>query len=317
MDAIAKEYQHDHTFGLDAKQKSEQRTLLVVYLTLITMVVELTAGFISGSMALLADGWHMSTHAAALSISVFAYSFARKHAQNPTFTFGTGKVNALGGFASAISLAIVSLLMAVESIDRLISPVEVEFKMAIMVAVIGLVVNVASAFLLAQSGEEGGHHSHHHNHHHHKAEESLDGGHQDHNLKAAYMHVIADALTSVTAIVALICGYYWGWVWMDPAMGIVGSVVIAVWAAGLLKQTSHSLLDAEDTTRIQKALTERIKKQGVTGISDLHVWRVGPSSWACIIALVSNTQLSPEQIRASLQGLPGLDHVTVEINHIS
>mgnify|MGYP005851822403 CR=1 FL=1 len=220
---------HDHIFGQDQRRAGESRTLIVIALTAVTMVVEIVAGWLFGSMALLADGLHMGSHAVALTISAAAYIYARKRAGDPRFSFGTGKVNALGGFTGAILLAGFALLMAGESIHRFIEPVPIRFNSAILVAVVGLVVNGLSVFILGDRGHGHNHHQddgHHHDHHH------------DHNLRSAYLHVLADALTSVLAIAALLAGKYLGWNWMDPAMGIVGAILVARWSLGLIRQTS-------------------------------------------------------------------------------
>ncbi|MBF0180436.1 MAG: CDF family Co(II)/Ni(II) efflux transporter DmeF [Magnetococcales bacterium] len=297
-------WQHEHHFGLDVQQTGEQQTLLVVWLTCVTMVVELVAGYATGSMALTADGWHMGTHAAALGLAAFAYRFARRNVNNPRFTFGTGKVGALGGFASAVALAIVAILMAVESIQRLVTPIPVEFKTALLVAVIGLMVNLLSAKLLGSA-----HHHHHHDHDDHHDH------HQDHNLKGAYLHVLADALTSVTAIVALICGMSLGWVWMDPLMGVIGSVVIGMWAMGLIRESAKTLLDAEDNFPLRKQVSERFQEHEDCEVTDLHLWRVGPSSHACIVSLVAHQPRDSDHYKSLLRGISGLAHVSVEINH--
>jgi cation diffusion facilitator family transporter len=244
-------WQHHHTFGTDERKGAERRTWWVIGLTATMMTVEIAAGMIFGSMALLADGWHMGTHAAALGITVFAYVYARRHADNPRYSFGTGKVGALGGFASAVGLAVVALLVFGESVVRVASPVAIRFDEAIAVAVIGLVVNLASAFILRDHHEHG-HGAGEHDEHHHD--------HHDHNLRGAYLHVMADAMTSVLAIVALIAGRQLGWVWMDPAMGIVGSIVIARWSYGLLRDTSGVLLDAE----VPAARRDAIQAAGAT-----------------------------------------------------
>ena len=220
-------WQHNHDFAVK-NEKGERRTLYVLILTAITMVVEIIAGSVYGSMALLADGWHMGTHVAAFMITNFAYRFSRKNADNPTFAFGTGKVNVLGGFASAVALAVVALVMLIESLNRIVDPHVIAFNQAIAVACIGLFINLISAFLLKDN------HSHHHHH----------GHEHDHNLRAAYLHVIADAMTSVLAIIALVSGKYLGWNWLDPVMGIVGAIIITRWSYGLLKQTGPILLDA-------------------------------------------------------------------------
>ena len=218
---------HDHSFGQDKKRSGETRTVIVILLTASMMVIEIVAGLAFGSMALLADGLHMASHAAALSISAFAYYFARKRAHDRSFSFGTGKVNSLGGYTGAILLVIFALLMVSESIHRLITPVEISFNQAIGVAVLGLIVNGASVFILG-----------HEEHHHHGHDHGHDHGHHDHNLRAAYLHVLADTLTSLLAIVALLAAKYYGWIWMDPVMGIVGAVLITKWSMGLLKQLS-------------------------------------------------------------------------------
>ncbi|MBF0271702.1 MAG: cation transporter [Magnetococcales bacterium] len=336
-------WQHQHRFGLDEKQAAENRTHWVIGLTMITMIVELIAGYLTGSMALTADGWHMGTHAAALGLAAFAYAFARRHADNPRFTFGSGKTGPLGGFASAVALAIVALLMAVESFQRLLSPVSVEFSTALLVAVSGLVVNLASAWLLGGAHDHGHHHGHgHHDDHDHDDHDHDDHDHddhdhddhahddhahddhdhddhpvvhQDHNLKGAYLHVLADALTSVTAIVALICGMTLGWVWMDPLMGIIGSVVIGVWSFGLIRESAKTLLDAEDNGPLQDKVRRRLLEHGECEIADLHLWRVGPTSHACIVSLITHDPQGADHYKSLLRGIGGLDHVTVEVNH--
>ncbi|MBF0295829.1 MAG: CDF family Co(II)/Ni(II) efflux transporter DmeF [Magnetococcales bacterium] len=307
-------WQHEHHFGLDVQQTGERQTLLVVWLTCVTMVVELVAGYATGSMALTADGWHMGTHAAALGLAAFAYRFARRNVNNPRFTFGTGKVGALGGFASAVALAIVAILMAVESVQRLITPVPVEFKAALLVAVTGLLVNLLSAKLLGSA------HHHHHHHDHddhvdHDDHDDHDDHHQDHNLKGAYLHVLADALTSVTAIVALICGMSLGWVWMDPLMGVIGSLVIGVWALGLIRESAKTLLDAEDNFSLREKVRERLQSHEDCEVTDLHIWRVGPSSHACIVSLLVHRPRASDHYKSLLQGIGGLAHVSVEVNH--
>ncbi len=311
-------WHHEHHFGMDIKQTAERQTYWVIGLTLITMLIELITGYKTGSMALTADGWHMGTHAAALSLAAFAYYFARRNANNPRFTFGSGKTGPLGGFASAISLGIVSLLMAIESIQRLLAPVPVEFTTALTVAIVGLIVNLLSAWLLgaAHHGHDHGqgddeHHDHHDHHDHHEEHAQ----HQDHNLKGAYLHVIADALTSVTAIIALICGMTLGWVWMDPMMGIIGSIVIGVWAYGLIKESAKTLLDAEDNFPLRTKISKRLLVHKDCEIADLHLWRVGPTSHACIISLIAHQPDDANHYKALLHGIAGLDHITIEINH--
>ena len=298
------QWRHSHDFNLDTTE-GERNTKLVVLLTACMMIVEITAGYVYGSMALLADGWHMGTHVAALAISVFAYRYARKHASSPRYSFGTGKVSALGGFASAVALAIVALMMGTESILRLLSPETIRFNEAILVAVIGLVVNLVSAWLL--HGGRG--HSHHHDsdHHHH-------GGHHDHNLRAAYLHVLADALTSLLAIVALFTGKYFGWIWMDALMGLVGAALITRWGYGLVRETSSVLLDEIPSEDTLSGIRQAIESDGANHVSDLHLWRIGPRHFGVIVSLVTHDPREPEHYKARLKHLANLSHVTVEVN---
>jgi len=288
-------WQHNHDF-LVKNEKGERRTQYVLILTAITMVVEIIAGSIFGSMALLADGWHMSTHVAAFMITIFAYRYARKHADNPAYAFGTGKVSVLGGFASAVALAVVALVMLVESIHRIIEPQIIQFNAAIGVACIGLLVNVISAFLLKDG------HEHTHDHHH------------DHNLRAAYMHVLADALTSLLAIVALLSGKYFGWNWLDPVMGIVGAIIITRWSYGLVKQTSPILLDGSIEEEYQLAIREAIEKDSDNRITDIHIWKVGPNHYAAIISIITCFPKSAEYYKELLNEFHRLTHITIEIN---
>jgi cation diffusion facilitator family transporter len=296
---------HEHQFHLEGQEEAERRTYYVIGLTLTMMVVEIAAGTIFGSMALLADGWHMGTHAAALGITAFAYAYARRNADNPVFTFGTGKVGVLGGYTSAVVLAVIALMMLWESARRLVSPVPIRFNEAILVACLGLVVNLLSAYLLM--GSRHGHgerdeHEHEHNHH------------QDHNIRAAYLHVIADALTSVLAIIALTTGRFFGWVWMDPIMGIVGALIIARWSHGLLRDTSKVLLDGEARAGITASIRQMLESDGDNRISDLHVWRVGAHDFAAIITLLTHDPKSPDYYKSLLSRYPELSHVTVEVH---
>lgn len=272
---------------------------MVLALTVVTMVVEILAGLVFNSMALTADGWHMGTHAAAFGITIFAYRYARKNANNPRFSFGTGKVGVLGGFASAIALGVVAVLMAGESIRRLVEPRDIRFNEAICVAVIGLVVNLASAILLKED------HDHGHDHHHH----------HDHNLKAAYFHVLADALTSVTAIIALTFGRLFGWVALDPIMGIVGSLVITRWAFGLLKDTSSILLDGSVGSTTREAIRTAVETKADCRISDLHAWAVAPGHLAVILAVETKKSCNPDDIKALLADIPHLLHINVELHY--
>lgn len=306
-------WQHDHSFGQDAERLGESRTLIVIVMTAIMMVVEISTGIAFGSMALLADGVHMASHSLALGINYFAYIYARRHAHDPRFSFGTGKVNALGGYSGAILLALFAVMMAWESADRLIHPTEIAFNSAIVVAIIGLIVNGASVFILGDD--------HHHNpqngHGHHRDEKhSHDGhdGHHDHNLRSAYLHVLADALTSMTAIIALLSAKYFGWIWMDPLMGIVGSLLVAKWSIGLLKQTSRTLLDHQAPAEIVDTVRQAVESVGHSRICDLHVWAIGINQYGVILSVVSKTPLSPDAYRAHLDH-GHFPHTTVEIVH--
>lgn len=301
-----KHWQHSHDFSVK-NETGERRTQYVLILTAITMVVEIIAGSIYGSMALLADGWHMGTHVAAFMITLFAYRYARKHANSPAYAFGTGKVSVLGGFASAIALAVVSLVILIESMQRIIDPHMIQFNEAIAVASLGLFINVVSAFLLKESHHHH-HHGHHEGHHHH---------HDDHNLKAAYFHVLADALTSLLAIVALLSGKYFGWQWLDPAMGIVGAIIITRWSYGLLKQTSPILLDGSIDAEYQLAIKETIEKDSDNRISDIHIWKVGSNHYAAIISLVTHFPKSTDYYKELLRDFHKLSHITIEVNACS
>ena len=300
------QWKHDHDFNIETSQ-GEKRTRLVVLLTACMMVIEITAGYVFGSMALLADGWHMGTHVAALAISLFAYRYARQHADNPAYSFGTGKVSALGGFSSAVALALVAVLMGLESLHRLLFPQTIQFNQAILVAVIGLLVNLLSAWLL----HGGAAHSHHHHHH----DAARDDHHHDHNLRAAYLHVIADALTSVLAIIALFTGKYFDWLWMDACMGLVGAALITRWGYGLLKETSRVLLDSAPDENTLAQIGQAIESDADNRITDLHVWRLGPRSYGVIISLVTHQPRDPEHYKALLKDFGELRHITIEVNH--
>lgn len=296
---------HDHSFGQDKKRSGENRTLIVILLTAVMMVIEIVAGLAFGSMALLADGLHMASHAAALSISAFAYYFARKRAHDRSFSFGTGKVNSLGGYTGAILLVIFALLMVSESIHRLIVPVEISFNQAIGVAILGLIVNGASVFIL-------GHEDHHHGHTHDHGVESHT---QDHNLRAAYLHVLADTLTSLLAIVALLAAKYYGWIWMDPIMGIVGAVLITKWSMGLLKQTSSVLLDQQGPDHLVDSVISRIKSLPCkTEIIDLHVWSIGPNIYSAAITIVADNENSVRMFKSEMHTLTEIVHSTIEVH---
>jgi cation diffusion facilitator family transporter len=300
---------HNHDFSIINK-KGERRTKLVLILTFLTMTLEIATGIVSGSMALLADGWHMGTHVAAFMIAIFAYRYSRLHAHDHTFAFSSGKVGVLGGFASSVALGVVALMMSIESIERLLKPHAIQFDEAIAVAGFGLLINLISALLLKD------HHSHDHSHDHVHGH----AHHHDHNLKAAYFHVLADALTSVLAIFALLSGKYYGWNWLDPVMGIVGALIITRWSYGLMKETSPVLMDESIELKYKKAIKDIIEGDADNRIADLHIWRVAPDHFAIIISLVSDTPKSPQYYKSLLKdfhkrfGLHILSHITVEVN---
>jgi len=300
-------WQESHDFDT-GNASGERGTRRVVLLTATMMVGEIVAGWLTNSMALLADGWHMGTHVAALSITAFAYWYSRRHAADPRFTFGTWKVGVLAGFSSAIILGIVALYMVYESVVRVMNPLPISYDNAIIVAVIGLAVNLLSAWLLHGHEHDQLGHGHDHGHHH------GDGSH-DLNLRAAYLHVLADALTSVLAIIALFGGKLFGWDWLDPVMGIVGAAVISVWSVGLLRQTSRVLLDREMDDPVVQEIRDVIEGDGETVIVDLHVWRVGPGKYACIVGLVTAHPEPPDHYKERLRIHEELVHITVEVHH--
>ncbi|URK88240.1 CDF family Co(II)/Ni(II) efflux transporter DmeF [Rhizobium sp. RCAM05350] len=344
---------HEHVFLGADHQRNERRVWLVIALTATMMVAEIAAGSIYGSMALVADGWHMSTHAGAMLITALAYLYARHQARNPRFTFGTGKLGDLAGFASAIVLALIALLIGWESLLRLANPVQISFSQAIAVAVAGLAVNLVSAFLLKDDHQHLGHshgghshgahshaaHSHGakaqpaggHHHHDHDGQSHEAHGHEGHshhghpaptagidnNLRSAYLHVMADALTSVLAILALLAGSIYGWLWLDPAMGIVGALVIARWSYGLIRQTGLILIDATDAVAdLQSEIRQRIETPQET-ITDLHVWQVGPGHNAAIVAIATANPHPPAFYKEKLAKLSGLSHLTVEVTPVA
>jgi cation diffusion facilitator family transporter len=305
-------WDHSHSFGQERRRPGEVRTLIVIAITATMMVVEIVAGIMFGSMALLADGLHMASHAVALGINAFAYVYARKHAHDPGFSFVTGKVNALGGFTGAILLAGFALMMAWESVDRLIFPVEIVFDSAILVAVLGLVVNGASVFILDHRHDErhdnqyddsDGDHDHHDHGHHH-----------DHNLRSAYLHVLADALTSLLAIFALLAAKYFGMVWMDPVMGIVGALLVARWSLGLIRATSSVLLDRQAPERQRRELIALFENDGETQVTDLHLWSVGPGIHSAIVSIVSDSPRPPQESKRMILAEHRIVHLTAEIH---
>ncbi|MGD2097261.1 MAG: CDF family Co(II)/Ni(II) efflux transporter DmeF [Desulfobacterales bacterium] len=298
-------WKHRHRYNI-AGGRGERNTRKVIALTSSMMIIEITAGYVFGSMALLADGWHMGTHAVALGITAFAYYYARKHSDNPNYSFGTGKVGVLGGFTSAVVLAVIALLIGVESFQRLVSPQPIRFNEAIAVAFIGLVVNVISAFLLQEK--------HHHHHEHSANDHAHPQKHRDHNLRAAYFHVLADALTSLLAIVALLTGKAFGWIWMDAVMGIVGAIIISRWSYGLLVDSGKVLLDRDVNPEAVAEIKSLIETDSDNRVSDLHVWRVGIHHLAAIVSIVTHYPKSPDHYKKLLADYNEIAHVTVEVN---
>lgn len=303
---------HAHSFLGEDHARNERRTALVVAITAAAMVVEIVAGWAFGSMALLADGFHMATHAGAIGVAALAYRVASRRAADPRRAMGAGKIGDLAGFGNAVVLGVVALLIGWESIARLASPQPVAYAEATVVAVLGLLVNIVCAMLLG-----GGHphaHGHAHDHdHQHAHDHGQAHGHDDHNLRGAYLHVLADALTSVVAIVGLAVGWLLGWRWMDPAVGALGAVMIASWSVSLARQTGRTLVDSP----VDEALEGEIRRRLETGdvaVTDLHVWRVGPGHLAAIVSLVTHDPQEPAAYKAKLSDLDGLSHVTVEVN---
>ena len=301
-------WQHEHVFGQDKIRPGERRTLWVIFITATMMVVEITTGLAYGSMALLADGLHMGSHTAALGITTIAYVYTRRCAADSRFCFGAGKVNAFAGYTSAVLLALFALLMAYESVNRLFNPVEIAFNQAIVVAVLGLIVNGASMIML------GGHHHGHDHDHEHTNPHHHSHTHEDHNLRAAYLHVLADALTSLLAIFALLTGKYLGLNWMDPAMGIVGATLVARWSLGLIRTTSSILLDHQAPGIMLEKTRAAIESIDNNRISDLHIWSIGPGIYSATITVVSDSPRTPEHNKSLIPGDLGIVHTTVEVH---
>ena len=298
-------YRHSHDFGHDFS-RAERRTRAVIAITIVMMLLEITVGIISHSMALLADGWHMSTHAIAFVMAALAYHFTRRHASDARFSFGTGKIGVLGGFASAIVLAVIALAMAGESVHRLFSPLTIHFNEAIGIAALGLGINLLCAFLLKDDP---------HDHHHDDAGNSGSGHahHRDLNLRAAYIHVLADAFTSVLALSALTSGKFFGWAWLDPVVGIVGSGVVFSWAYMLLRDTGVILLDVTpQTSDLPEEIRRAIESDNDSIVTDLHVWQVGSGKFAAIVSIVAHEPHPCESYRALLREHDELVHVTIE-----
>lgn len=299
------QWAHDHVFEQDHKRAGETRTLLVVAITAVMMVVEIVAGLVYGSMALLADGLHMASHAAALGIAVLAYVVSRRLARDRSFTFGVGKINSLAGFTSAVLLMGFALLMVTESVDRLINPLPIEFDHALLVAVVGLLVNGACAWILMSTPHEHGHgHSHGH---------ANDQDH-DHNLRAAYLHVLADALTSVLAIVALLAGKYFGANWLDPVIGIMGAILVARWSYTLIRDTASVLLDRQADGEMAETLREAIEAGGPDRVTDLHYWTIGHDIYAAELVIVSSNPSTPAHYRSLIPDHLKVVHVTIEVH---
>ncbi|WP_195812374.1 CDF family Co(II)/Ni(II) efflux transporter DmeF [Xylophilus rhododendri] len=319
----AQDWRHSHVFH-EGNPLAKRNTAWAVALTAAMMVVEIAGGWVFNSMALLADGWHMSSHALALGLAVAAYAAARRLQGDSRFAFGTWKIEVLGGYTSAILLLMVGALMLFQSVERLIAPSPVHYDQAIAIAVVGLAVNLVCAWLL-RDGHQHHHHHHHHGHDHHHHDHHAHGhdhghanGHEDLNLRAAYLHVVADAATSVLAIVALVAGKFWGWVWMDPLMGILGAGLVAVWAFGLLRQTGRVLLDAEMDAPVVEEIREVIAASPIPAtICDLHVWRVGSGKFACIVSLATEQAVEPDYFKRQLRVHEELVHISVEINRLA
>jgi cation diffusion facilitator family transporter len=360
-DTLAR-WRHDHSFGQDLRRPGESRTRVVIAITATMMVVEIAAGVLFGSMALLADGLHMASHAVALGINAYAYLYARRHAHDAAYSFGTGKVNTLGGFTGAVLLAAFALLMVSESVQRLVVPVPIAFDQAIGVAVLGLVVNGISMLILkhehgaghgdghghrhAHDAHDNGGHDHGHHHepadahdhehgHHYEPADAHDHEHphdhaaetirprgpaleakagHDHNLVSAYLHVLADALTSLLAIVALLAAKYFGLTWMDPFMGIVGAVLVARWSLGLLKATSGVLLDRSAAPEVCESVRAAIERVDGNRVVDLHIWCIGLNLYAAAVTVVTPTPRPPEQYKSLLPAGLGIVHATVEVH---
>ena len=303
------DWTHDHAFDSNS-EVAERSTRLVMWITVVTMFVEILAGWAFNSMSLLADGWHMSSHALAIGLSAMAYAAARTYANDPRFAFGTWKIEILAGFASALFLLGVALAMVIGSLERLISPQAIQFEEAIIVGVLGLAVNLVCAYILGQAHHEHGHgpgHAHSaHEHHPH---------HHDLNLKSAYFHVVADAFTSVLAIVALVGGWLYGWAWLDPVMGIVGAVLVALWAKSLLLETAKVLLDREMDHPVVQEIKDAVEADGQTRVTDLHVWRVGKKVYSCALtAVTQDAQLTPKTLRERLAVHEEIIHSTIELH---
>ena len=297
-------FRHSHDFALDSSS-AERRTRIVIGIAATMMVIEITAGVAFNSMALLVDGWHMATHVTAFLITALAYYFSRRHAANPLHSFGTAKIGVLGGFASAVVLAVIALLMAGESVHRFFVPLSIHFNEAIGIAVLGLAVNLVCALVLTHAHDHANPHDYGHRHQHH-----------DLNLRAAYLHVLADAFTSVTAISALLAGKFFAWTWLDPAVGILGSGVVMSWAYSLIRDTGGILLDRTPASSdLPEEIRRAIETDGDSIVTDLHVWQVGVGKFAAIVSIVAHEPRTSDQYRELLRGHEELVHVTIETQH--
>lgn len=303
---------HSHQFNQE-KKTSETKTLIVIIVTFAAMVIEIFAGWYFGSMALFSDGWHMMTHATALSISFFAYVFARKMATDKHFVFGTWKIEILGAYTSAIVLGFVGFFILGVSINRIYHPVDISYNQALLVTCFGLIVNVICVLVLQD-------HDHHHTHDHHTHEHDHTHHHstkQDLNLKSAYLHVLADALTSVLAIIALLGAKYYEWIFLDPLMGIVGAVLIFRWTILLIRESASILTGRESNEKLVQQIYKLIETDGDTQITDIHIWRIAQDNYACIICLVASKPISVSAYKSKLNSIHELDHVTIEVNQYS
>ena len=319
VDDDLNDWLHTHLFD-EGSAQAEARTRAVTWITLAMMVLEIGAGWWYNSMALLADGWHMSSHAVAIGLSALAYATARRYAQDPRFAFGTWKIEILAGFASAVFLIGVAALMVFGSVERMFSPEPIHYKEALIIAVIGLVVNLVCALILGGAHDHGHDHGHGHDHHDHHGHDHGDAHQHDLNLKSAYIHVLADAATSVLAILALIGGWMWGWSWLDPVMGIVGAVMVGIWAKGLVMQTGQVLVDREMDHPVVDEVREvvaEIAPEHALRLTDLHVWRVGRQAYACALTVVTTLpDLTPRRVRQALRVHEEIRHATIEVHHV-
>ena len=303
------QWRHSHNFVIDSSV-AERRTRIVIAITATMMVVEITGGIMFRSMAVLADGWHMGTHVSAFLITAIAYHLTRRHADNPRFSFGTGKIGVLGGFASAVVLSVVAFLMAGECVYHFLVPLPIRFTEAIGIACVALAVNLVSALLL-NVGHGHHHHEHGHSHDHH---DHGHGGGEDLNLRAAYLHVLADAMTTLAAIVALLAGKFLGWSWLDPVVGLAGSVVVFSWAVSLLRATSGILLDRiPESSDLPEVIRSAVESDGDTAITDLHIWQVSAGKFAAIVSIAGNNPKAAEVYREMFREHEELVHVTVEV----